>query len=508
MFVRRFQPLNHLSTRLWQRSFPWFAAHRFKSTIAVENQGLSIPALIADLDRVAPRIDINPEQIQILSEPKDFYENLKAKVRVAKQRIFLCTLYIGKTEDELISIIRNALRDNGPDLRVSILTDVLRGTREAPEPSCASLLALLAKDFPAQVEIRMYHTPNLTGLRKALIPKRINEGWGLQHMKIYGFDDEVILSGANLSNDYFTNRQDRYYVFSSRRTTNYFATLHNAMCSISFLVRPEDGPSGYELEWPSSNPAPNPLNAPKDYIRAATSLLEPIAAPQSRQAVPTTSTSLYPVLCYPPNINTELPAFRQILSHPIASYTFTAGYFNPHPIIASSLIEASSHSTIKPSTVVTASPFANGFFGSRGISGMLPAAYTHLALRFLQAARGKSVQLQEWQRGVVGQKEGWTYHAKGLWVTLPKTTELPVGPSVTLIGSSNYTSRSYGLDLEAGTILVTNDERLMKKLRREEEMLVEPSRQVTENELLGKDRKASWKVRIAMWIVRVVGGAL
>lgn len=40
----------------------------------------------------------------------------------------------------------------------------------------------------------MYHTPNLTGMRK-YIPNRINEGWGLQHMKLYGFDDEIILSG-------------------------------------------------------------------------------------------------------------------------------------------------------------------------------------------------------------------------------------------------------------------------------------------------------------------------
>ncbi len=50
-----------------------------------------------------------------------------------------------------------------------------------------------------RVEIRMYHTPNLTGLRKKYIPKRINEGWGLQHMKLYGMDDEVIISGYVVS---------------------------------------------------------------------------------------------------------------------------------------------------------------------------------------------------------------------------------------------------------------------------------------------------------------------
>jgi hypothetical protein len=83
------------------------------------------------------------------------------------------------------------------------LTDCLRGTRESPDPSCASLLAPLVSEFGAdRVEIRMYHTPNLTGLRKKHIPKRINEGWGLQHMKLYGMDDEVIISGYVV--DYFT----------------------------------------------------------------------------------------------------------------------------------------------------------------------------------------------------------------------------------------------------------------------------------------------------------------
>jgi phosphatidylserine/phosphatidylglycerophosphate/cardiolipin synthase-like enzyme len=95
------------------------------------------------------------------------------------------------------------LRKN-PNLRISILTDALRGTRETPEPSSASLLVPLVEEFgERRVEIRMFHTPNLTGIRKATIPRRINEGWGLQHMKLYGIDDEVILSGYDILADLF-----------------------------------------------------------------------------------------------------------------------------------------------------------------------------------------------------------------------------------------------------------------------------------------------------------------
>lgn len=94
-----------------------------------------------------------------------------------------------------ISTLQEALRKNR-NLKLSILVDALRGTRESPEPSCASLLIPLVVEFGAErVDLRMYHTPNLTGLRRDYIPKRINEGWGLQHMKLYGVDDEIILSG-------------------------------------------------------------------------------------------------------------------------------------------------------------------------------------------------------------------------------------------------------------------------------------------------------------------------
>lgn len=104
-------------------------------------------------------------------------------------------MYIGRSEYELLETLNESLRRN-PDLKVSILTDALRGTRETPKQSCASLLAaLVAEHGPDRVEIRMFHTPNLVGLRKKYIPRRINEGWGLQHMKLYGIDDEIILSG-------------------------------------------------------------------------------------------------------------------------------------------------------------------------------------------------------------------------------------------------------------------------------------------------------------------------
>ena len=481
-----------------------------------------LAGLKTELDRIAPRIDVRADQIEVIDGPREFYETLKTKIKGARRRIYLSTLYIGKSEHELISTVRDALH-SGPDLKVSILTDALRGTRESPDASCASLLAALVAEFPERVEVRMYHTPNLTGLRKRFIPKRINEGWGLQHIKLYGFDNEVMLSGANLSNDYFTNRQDRYHVFSSKTVTDYFAKIHHAVCSVSFLLEPACNPSSYTLVWPFSNPAPSPLINPRAYISITTALLEPLTNPSTSPSTSQSSTFLYPLISHPPTLNTELPALKTLLSTPLHHYTFTAGYFNPHPLVTAALLACSSAPASTPGTILTASPLANGFFGSAGVSGLLPAAYTYLSLCFLQASRSANLQLREWQRGVVGTEGGWTYHAKGLWVTLadafPKSSQTisdrqnedgntSPTPSATLIGSSNYTTRSYGLDLEVGVMVVTTDPALKEKWKREEENLLAPSREVTEKELSGEERRAGWKVRAAMWIVRVVGGSL
>lgn len=481
-----------------------------------------------ELDRIAPRFEIPASQITILDSPSSFYSTLKDKIRKARRRVYLSTLYIGKAEHELLETLDQALRDN-PDLKVSILTDALRGTRETPKASCASLLAsLVANHGSERVEIRMFHTPNLTGLRKKWIPRRINEGWGLQHMKLYGIDDEIILSGANLSNDYFTNRVDRYHVFSSKELADYYGAIHHAVCGLSFLILPDPHSiSGYLMDWPTANGAPSPLENPDEFTEYASTVLNPLIQPREKPAPPSTpesssQTYVYPVAQFTPllkpDASTEYPAVTAILrllsSSPAfsgAQWLFTAGYFNIHPVLSSLLIHSTSAchtASTTRGTVLTASPWANGFYGSPGVSGMLPAAYTHLSARFLDrvadAQRTNSIQLKEWRRGTVGQPGGWTYHAKGLWLTLPREEN----PSLTFVGSSNYTKRSYSLDLEVGALVVTDDQGLKKRMGEEIEWLQKDAEGISREDLRRTERRVGWNVRLAMWIVEKVGGAL
>jgi CDP-diacylglycerol---glycerol-3-phosphate 3-phosphatidyltransferase len=417
-----------------------------------------------------------------------------------------------------IDTIRVALKGN-PELKVSLLTDALRGTREAPDPSCASLLASLIQDFGSdRVEVRVYHTPNLTGILKAILPKRINEGWGLQHMKLYGFDDEIIMSGANLSNDYFTNRQDRYHVFKSPQITDYFAKVYHSVCKLSYRVLPSEKESrGFVLEWPISNVQPSPLDKPDQYIASATALMAPLCKPNlpASTAQKATDTQIYPLLqltpLLKPDTSTELPALTTVLSKLGAEpalkgskWTFTAGYFNMTPEIRHLLLASQPSSA----NVVAASPWANGFYGSKGISGMLPAAYTHHSRKFLdavsQAGLSQQIAVKEWRRGTVNTPGGWTYHAKGIWITLPGQKD----PSISLVGSSNYTKRSYSLDLEANALVVTSNPALQKRLGEEEQWLQEYAASVTRDDYAKTERRVGLHVRLAMWIVTLVGGAL
>jgi CDP-diacylglycerol--glycerol-3-phosphate 3-phosphatidyltransferase len=165
-------------------------------------------------------------------------------------------------------------------------------------------------------------------------------------------------------------------------------------------------------------------------------------------------------------------------------------------------------STSHHGTVVTASPWANGFYGSKGVSGLLPPAYTLLSRRFLQkiisAGKAADITLKEWRSGTVGQPGGWTYHAKGVWVTLPGEND----PSITLVGSSNYTKRSYSLDLEMNAMIVTEDEQLKRRLGEETEWLQRYSKPIGMGEFEKVERRVGIRVRVAMWIVEMVGGAL
>ena len=414
-----------------------------------------------------------------------------------------------------VSTILKAL-DNNPSLHVSILIDALRGTREAPKECAASLLTPLVENHPNRVDVRLYHTPNFRGLKKRIIPSRFNEGWGLQHIKLYGFDDEIMLSGANLSRDYFTNRQDRYHLFHSAELTHYYAQFHEKLRSISYKLHPsQERLERFRLEWPETNGCPEPYKSPNEYRIHATKLLSPLLRPAKTAHATSAATLVYPISQLAPlaseqdGLSTETTGVSfvlDVLSQPSFSggnWVFTAGYFNPSSGVKEGLIAGGKSTS---GLIINASAEANGFYGSPNPSGYLPDAYMILAKRFLQDVRnagvGQAITMEQWRHVPRGQSlDGWTYHAKGIWITPPNERN----PMLTLIGSSNFTRRSHRLDLESTCILVTRDPKLRSALTDEINHLRKYTEETSIEDLSSTLQQGGWRRSLAVriWVAMV-----
>jgi CDP-diacylglycerol--glycerol-3-phosphate 3-phosphatidyltransferase len=114
------------------------------------------------------------------------------------------------------------------------------------------------------------------------------------------------------------------------------------------------------------------------------------------------------------------------------------------------------------------------------------------------------VTLHEWQKGTNGEPGGWTYHAKGLWVTSAGEED----PGLTVVGSSNYTKRSEQMDLEVGVMIVTQNEDLKKRMREEQCWLLDNSSAVGEQDLKSPERSPGWLVVVLLWLVHMLGASL
>ncbi|KAE8203362.1 hypothetical protein A4X06_0g978 [Tilletia controversa] len=478
-----------------------------------------------------PCFPAHSQQLHLLPSPTSFHSSLLSLIQSAQSRILLSSLYIGPTESELVHThLRKALSRN-PGLRCTLLLDALRSTREGlNRPSSASLVAALVRDFPGQVDARLHLTPRVTSswLRK-LLPKRFGEGLGLQHMKLYVADDSLIISGANLSQDYFTNRQDRYLLVKDHaplsdyvhdlighRFARHAYRLEPAVPSSSGPFAGDAKNTAYTLVWDGgdhsrriwSTPAGSPDQAgdspPREYAWASSLSQDLLSHTNKWEAQHTSQTSgdeiqlreakekegdhkhestatgdvqIVPLLQLGTvGLTQETDALHLLLSEHLSPnpslpqertvVDLTTGYFSPSPSLVRLLLRNGGGDREGASIllrVLTASPRSNGFFGSSFPSGLLPAAYVLLERAFANRVgeagwrdssgqqgqkgerQGRVLEMRRWE------KEGWTYHAKGIWITPPSAPN----PTITLLGSSNYGRRSAHLDAECTFLIST-----------------------------------------------------
>lgn len=423
------------------------------------NENLSI------LFSCAPCFPVNGNRIRVIKEPSDFYETILKHSTEAQDRISMASLYlgIGDKETELLAAMEANVRRNS-NLKVNILLDYARGTRGAKN-SKEMIMPLVRQSD--NCTLSLYHTPALRGITKRLAPARWNELTGIQHMKIYLFDNTVILSGANLSNDYFTNRQDRYIEIEDRRLADFFANLIGRVQEFSLQVENKTGEIKLHESWKLWPYDGNHQKFADDAKKRVQSFfIKTYEQQQSFIVDDEADTWIFPTLEMGQlNIHHDSIVMKKLLSsvEKGSKVNMATGYFN----LTDSLMDTLVNECRAECSVVMAHPNANGFKGANFPAGGIPDAYSLLARRFLEQIKLRNqddrISLLEYER------PEWTYHAKGLWYTSAEDSL----PSMTVVGSSNYGERSVIRDLEAQICLVTVNKTLQHALKAEYEHLTE-----------------------------------
>ena len=433
----------------------------------------SISTLAALLRRRAPVFRAHPEQITFMSSPKQFFDAILSEIDKAQQRILLATLYFGngELEREMVSKLKNKLQNLPTEqFRMHAHMDYLRGTRDGPLNSSASLFKPLVDSFPSHLTVSLYRTPSL-GWRQHFVPSRWNEVFGLSHMKFFVFDNTVIMTGANLSSSYFTDRVDRYVCIKEHpELANYLQKLLKLVEMFSYKM------NSNSLEKEMSFDASTRSSYDTDDFLKELELLFDVKNTFCDDEPPTDdATFMIPTIQMAPHhVRQDEKSLEDLVSWfnenlPSATCTLASGYFNLSPLAQH--IFSKAQNIRSPWRILTSSPRANSFFGSSGASRYIPDAYRSIEHAFLidqnkrpslaRNAAGEEV-IYEYNR------PNWTFHAKGLWMDDPNS-----GIAVTIIGSSNFGHRSFEKDLEAQLTIITSNADLAAKMRHEREALFE-----------------------------------
>ncbi|XP_025152893.1 CDP-diacylglycerol--glycerol-3-phosphate 3-phosphatidyltransferase, mitochondrial isoform X2 [Harpegnathos saltator] len=450
--------------------------------------------MLSWLYTVTPAFPVNGSKITIIHKPQIFYNTLLEKCKNAKKRITLASLYLGTgaLEIELVNTIQQAMSRNGSNVQVRILLDYMRGSR-GKQNSRKMLEPLLKGEYSDYCKVFLYHTPKLRGVMKAAIPDRFNELIGLQHMKLYMIDDDLIISGANLSNDYFTNRQDRYFVIEDcGDLCDFYHKLVEKVAEFSFLLQP-DGNMSLSLA-PNCHPY---KGSRKIFTKEAASKIQTLFQNEIEKRANhnknDADTWIFPLvqmgqlnICHDSEVTLKL-----LQTAPAgATLKLATGYFN----LTSDYSQAVLRDCQATCHLLTAHPTANGFFNAKGIAGGIPAAYTRIEKSFYDLCERMDQQRRVTLWEFV--KPGWTYHAKGLWYTLPGQQR----PSLTLVGSPNFGYRSVNRDLETQVAIVTRNEKLQDALYKEQARLFFCAKPVTKKTFSQQDRiPPAWVCAIVLF---------
>jgi CDP-diacylglycerol---glycerol-3-phosphate 3-phosphatidyltransferase len=130
----------------------------------------------------------------------------------------------------------------------------MRGTRIVKDGTSTHdlLIPLKREFFSHKVKVGFWHHPD-TGVIKGKLAQTnpLREIFGVHHIKAHVFDNNVMITGANLSEDYFTDRQDRCMVIQDcEQLADWFDDLLGILIDCSLQLT-ENGNLKMQEQYPS-----------------------------------------------------------------------------------------------------------------------------------------------------------------------------------------------------------------------------------------------------------------
>lgn len=354
--------------------------------------------------------------IEILSDPGDYFSVLRQKISSSKNEIILSALYFGWSNFEcenLLSDIDNALSRN-LELTITLILDYSRSLRK--NDSSLDAISCLKSKHLHRFRLLLYKMPKSS----YFMSPQINEILNVFHCKFCVFDQDVLLTGANLSREYFTDRQDRYILIREHGSA---IKIDDSMCSFlrefsrilsEYCYSLE---AGYEIRSPPRS-AVHDLSA-RDRLNR---LCANFSAGQDQS-----TTRFFPVIQHASiGVQQEEDTIPKLFNS-FSSFCTTNHFENPHIVISSPypsftikfmhVIDQFLHSHENAIIeMITASPSTHGFSKAGGLKSLIPKLHEQAfqdALTFTERTFIKVASLRYI-------RPNWTFHPKGLWMFTSK----------------------------------------------------------------------------------------
>jgi CDP-diacylglycerol---glycerol-3-phosphate 3-phosphatidyltransferase len=382
--------------------------------------------------------------------PTAFWDRLRSMVRNARERICLATLYWGtdKLEAQLRGEIRHALQ-NSPSLRVQLVVDYSRGRRKTANGNTVSFLRELALAFPGRVEVCLHKMPQFDGAA-AWLPSPLDECVAVFHFKALVADGEAIITGANLSDEYWHCRQARYITVRNPALVDVLAGVVDATVQHSLRANYAETPP--TLTAPDRNPR---------RVHEAVVDVVGTGAP-----APASDTVFVPLFQHPAlGLRQEFDVLRALLAFPDGDLVLNTPYPNfPEAYLRAletRVGPASSGSTL----FVGPSGNSHSFSTGRGLKALVPGVYLHREREFIARTRAAAAQSGAQLDFRHYDREGWVFHSKGIWFTTQHE-------SATIIGSSSFGERSVSRDFDLSFLVVSRDPDMRRAMAAEVETML------------------------------------